>query len=461
MSDGGIAIEPAPPIQQRRDYTKGSINSAIFALGVPMTLEMAMISLYQVADLYWVGRLGSAALAAVAIAITVRWVLNSLSMGLGVGGLAVVARRIGAKQHEKANHAVAQAILLSFVLSLFLSALGLVTMRPMLRVLGAGPDVLPLGVDFLRVTYLGMWAIVMVPIINSLYRGAGDARIALGVLAFANVLNIVIEPFLVLGWWGVPRLGVGGAALSTVIAQTAGLLLQIGILASGRARIRLHKRDLLPDLPIMRRVLTIGAPSTVQMLLRASSRVTLLGLVGLFGTLSLAGYGVANRILLIAFIPGFGMGNAAATLVGQNLGALQPKRAARSAWLIAAYNIGFMAIFAVFAFLAAPGLIAFFDHAPVVVNYGATGLRIVGVSYIFSAMGVVLARGLDGAGNTVPAMSINLLSLWVVQIPIAYVLSKSFLGADGIWVGIAIGNIANGLLMAYWFYRGHWKKKDV
>lgn len=460
MSDGPAAGRVAGRPGQR-DYTKGGINSAIWALGVPMTLEMAMFSLYQVTDLYWVGKLGSAALAAVAIAMTVRWVVNSLSMGLGVGGLAIVARRIGARQQQAADHATAQTVVISLVFSLLISLLGWVTMKPMLRILGAGPDVLPLGLEFLRVTYLGMWAIVMVPIINSLFRGAGDANLALWALTFANVLNVIIEPFLVLGWGPVPRLGITGAALSTVLAQAAGLVLQLWILSSGRARIRIHGRDLRPDLSIMKQVLTIGTPSTVQMMLRAGSRVTLLGLVGLFGTLALAGYGVANRILLIAFIPGFGMGNAAATLVGQNLGAQQPKRAAKSAWLIAGYNVVFMAGFAIFAYVLASPLIAFFDPTPAVVQYGAIGLRIVGVSYIFSAMGVVMARGLDGAGDTVPAMTINLLSLWAIQIPVAYVLAKGGLAANGIWVGIAVGNIANGLIMTYWFYRGRWKHKAV
>jgi putative MATE family efflux protein len=460
MTDS-VGVGQAVVGPQQRDYTTGSINSAIWALGVPMTLEMAMISLYQVADLYWVGKLGSAALAAVAIAMTVRWAVNSLSMGLGVGGLAIVARRIGAHRKREADHATAQAVLLSFGLSLLLAVLGLVTMRPMLQILGAGPDVLPLGLEFLRVTYLGMWAIVMVPIVNSLFRGAGDANIALGVLALANALNIIIEPAMVLGWGPIPRLGITGAALSTVAAQATGLLLQLGILASRRARICIYRADLRPDLAIMRRILSIGAPSTVQMLLRASSRVTLLGLVGVFGTFVLAGYGVANRILLIAFIPGFGMGNAAATLVGQNLGAQKPQRASRSAWFIAGYNVLAMTGFALFAFLLARPLIAFFDPTPAVVQYGALGLRIVGVSYLFSAMGVVLARGLDGAGNTVPAMTINLLSLWAIQIPVAYWLSQHWMGATGIWVGIALGNIANGLIMAYWFYRGGWKHKEV
>ncbi|MFQ5341264.1 MAG: MATE family efflux transporter, partial [Anaerolineae bacterium] len=208
-------------------------------------------------------------------------------------------------------------------------------------------------------------------------------------------------------------------------------------------------------------IVDIGTPSTVQMFLRAASRVIVLGLVGAFGTYALAGYGVASRVLLVAFIPGFGLGNAAATLVGQNLGARQPDRASKSAWIIAGYNVALMSAFALFAFPMASRLVAVFDAAPAVVDYGTAALRIIAVSYLISAVGVVMARGLDGAGNTVPAMAINAFSLWGMQIPLAYVLSRTHLGTDGIWWAIAVANIANGLLMAFWFRRGGWKRRQV
>jgi len=461
-SQTSVVMQPATPAARRRpDLTRIGLNRAIWLLAVLMTLEMAVNSVYQIADLYWVGRLGSEALAAVSIAGMVRWAIVSLSNGLSIGGLAIVARRIGERRPEAADHATTQAVVFALVASLGMALLGLATMRPLLVLLGADQHVLPLGLAFLRVTYLGLWAVVMVPVINALFRGAGDANIAFGVLAFANLFNVVLEPFLVLGWGPFPRLGVTGAALSMIIAQGLGLVLQLLILLSGRARIRLNLHHLRPDPTIIRRIVDIGTPSTVQMFLRAASRVIVLGLVGMFGTYALAGYGVANRVLLVAFIPGFGLGNAAATLVGQNLGARQPDRASKSAWIIAGYNVTLMSAFALFAFPMASRLVAVFDATPAVVGYGSAALRIIAVSYLFSAVGVVMGRSLDGAGNTVPAMAINAFSLWGMQIPLAYVLTRTHLGADGIWWAIAVANIANGLLMAYWFRRGGWKRRQV
>ncbi|MFQ6059301.1 MAG: MATE family efflux transporter [Anaerolineae bacterium] len=461
VSRASVAAPPAAPAVRRPDLTRIGLHRAIWLLAVPMTLEMAVTSVYQIADLYWVGRLGSEALAAVSVAGMVRWAIVSLSNGLAIGGLAIVARRIGEHRPEAANHATTQAVVFTLVVSLGMALLGLATMRPLLRLLGAGPDVLPLGLTFLRVTYLGLWAIVMVPVINALFRGAGDATIAFGVLAFANLFNVVLEPFMVLGWGPFPRLGVTGAALSMVIAQGLGLGLQLLILLRGRARIRLNPRRLWLDPAVIRRIVEIGTPSTVQMFLRAASRVAVVGLVGMFGTYALAGYGVASRVLLVALIPGFGLGNAAATLVGQNLGAHQPHRAAKSAWIIAGYNVALMSAFALFAFLMAPWLVGLFDPTPAVVAYGSAALRVIAASYLFSALGVVMGRGLDGAGNTVPAMAINALSLWGVQIPLAYLLARADLGAHGIWWGIAVANMANGLLMAFWFRRGGWKRRQV
>lgn len=458
-SQTSVAAPPAVP--GRPDLTRIGLHRAIWLLAVPMTLEMAVTSVYQIADLYWVGRLGSQALAAVSIAGMVRWAIVSLSNGLAIGGLAIVARRIGERRPEAADHATAQAVVFALVASLGMALLGLVTMRPLLVLLGADQYVLPLGLAFLRVTYLGLWAVVMVPVVNALFRGAGDANIAFGALAFATAVSVVLEPFLVLGWGPFPRLGITGAALSLILGQGLGLTLQLLILASGRARIRLNLHDLRPDPEVIRRIVEIGTPSTVQMFLRATSRVVVLGLVGMFGTYALAGYGVANRVLLVAFIPGFGLGNAAATLVGQNLGAQQPERAAKSAWFIAGYNVALMTAFVLFAFPMASRLVALFDATPAVVTYGTAALRVIAASYLVSAVGVVMGRGLDGAGNTVPAMSINAFSLWALQIPLAFLLTRTSLGADGIWWGIAMANMANGLLMAYWFHRGGWKRREV
>jgi putative MATE family efflux protein len=412
--------------------------------------------------MYWVGKLGSQALAAITIGENVRWALSGLAMGQGIGGLAVIARRIGERDDEAANHATLQAVLLALTIAFLISAVGFALAEPLLLLLGTEPDVLPQGKIFLQVTFAGLTGFLMVPIVNSLLRGAGEARLALIVRIMAYGLGLIVEPILIFGWGPLPALGVAGAALALVGSQWLGFLAQLGILVSGRARIRLDLRRLRVDLPLMWHIFRIALPSTVQMTLRSFSRATLLGIVAVYGTFAVAAYGVAARVFMTVFVPGFGLGNAAATLVGQNLGAGKPERAARSAWLIAGYNVAFMIASAAVIIPLAEPIVAAFDDAPEVVALGAQALRIFAIGYVFSALGSVMARGLDGAGNTIPAMVINLLTLWGFQIPLAWLLSQVMgWGTTGLWAGISAANVANGLIFAFWFRRGRWQQREV
>jgi putative MATE family efflux protein len=417
----------------------------------------------QIADTYWVGKLGSAALATVTISMTLRWVTNSLANGLGIGGMAVVARRIGARNKAQADHATWQAVLMAAFVSLVMGAVGVLLARPALRLLGADTEVLAMGVPFLRIVFGGLFTLVLLFVINSLLRGAGEARLALGVLVLSQGLTLVLEPLLIFGWGPFPALGVEGSAWAGVLGFGAGVLFQMAILLSGRARIAINSEfGLWPDLPLMWRIVKVALPSTVQMTLRSTSRLIILAIVGFYGTFATAGFGVTNRILLVALIPGFGLGNAAATLVGQNLGAVQPQRAERSAWWVTVYNISLLTAFAVLFFTFARPLVALFDPTPEVVDLGAEYLRIVAPSLVFSAVGVALARAFDGAGNTMPAMFVNLLTLWGLEAPLSYGLSQGTgLGITGVWIGRALANLANGLLFAFWFRRGRWKRKEV
>jgi Na+-driven multidrug efflux pump len=481
-------------LAEKRDLTTGNIHRNIWTLAVPMILEMGAMSVTQIVDTYWVGKLGSAALAAVTISMALRWVINSLANGLGIGGMAVVARRIGAHDRAQADHAAWQAVLLATFVSLVLGAVGILLAKPALRILGADAEVLAMGVSFLHIIFGGLFTLVLVFVINSLLRGAGEAGLALWVLILSQGLTVALEPLLIFGWGPFPALGVNGSAWAGVLGFGAGVLFQIAILLSGRARIaipsttprsfdfpfdvaqgraqdrlcsgqgsgRRNLHDLWPDFPLMWRIIKIALPSTVQMTLRSTSRLIILAIIGLYGTFATAGFGVANRILLVALIPGFGLGNTAATLVGQNLGAVQPQRAERSAWWVTAYNVGLLAAFAVLFFNFAHPLVAFFDPTPEVVDIGAGCLRIVAPSLIVSAVGVVLARAFDGAGNTMPAMFVNLLTLWGMEAPLSYGLARwTRLGITGVWVGRALANLANGLFFAFWFRLGRWKRKEV
>lgn len=457
---------PRPRLAARQDLTSGSLHRSIWILAVPMVLELSTLSLTQTVDTYLVGQLGSVALAAVTISMTLRWVINSLANGLGIGGMAVVARRVGAQKTAEASRAAGQTISLAILVSLLLGVLGISLAEPTMRLLGAQDDVLAVGVPYMRILFGGLFTLILVFAINALLRGAGDARLAMWVLVLSQSVTISLLPLLLFGWGPFPRLGVLGSAWAGVLGFGSGLLSQCLILLPqtrlGRARITVRPGDLRPDLPLMWGIIKIALPSTIQMTLRSSSRVAILAIIGLYGTFATAGFGVANRLLLIALIPGFGLANAAGTLVGQNLGAAKPDRAARSAWWVVIYNVGLMTAFVLVFFVLARPLIAFFDSESQVVEIGADVLRIVAPSMALSAVGVVLARGFDGAGNTVPAMIVNLLTLWGLEVPLAYGLAQwAGLGLEGVWIGRAISNMANGVLFFFWFRRGHWKRKDV
>ncbi|MBU1746628.1 MAG: MATE family efflux transporter [Chloroflexi bacterium] len=448
--------------RQQRDYTTGSLNRNIWLLAVPMVLEMGLVSAFRLADMLWVGRLGPEALAAITIGEQLRWALSGMAMGQGIGGLAVVARRIGEKDHEAANYATMQAVLLALGLSILFSALGFALTEPLLILLGAEPAVMPLGMVFLWVTFGGLPGFLMVSIVNSLLRGAGEARLALFMQLLAYGLGLLVEPVLIFGWGPLPALGVAGAALALVGSQWVGFLCQLAVLFSGRARIRIDWRHLRIDPRLMWQIFGIAMPSTIQMTMRSLSRTILLGVVGMYGTFAVVAYGIAVRVFMTAFVPAFGLGNAAATLVGQNLGAQKPDRAARSAWIIAGYSLTFMFTCAVAFTIWAEPIVAAFNDTPGVVALGAQALRVFAVGYVFSAVGAVMARAFDGAGNTTPAMAINLLTLWGIQIPLAWVLSQTLgLGTLGLWLGISAANVANGVVFVFWFRRGRWKQRSV
>jgi putative MATE family efflux protein len=461
MADRAVRISPVHG-RKGRDLTRGSLHRAIWYLAPAMMLEMGVLNVAQVLDAYWVGQLGSAALAAVTISTTARWVLNSLANGLGTGGMAVVARRIGAWDEEAVGQAAGQTILLGFGASLLLAGLGLAIARPFLVLLGADAEVLLLALAYLRVALAGVFTLVLSFIINSMLRGAGEAQWSMRVLIFSTVTTVLLEPLLIFGLGPLPSLGVVGSAWAFLLGYGAGLLLQIVLLVQGRTRLRLHFHHLWPDRPLMARIVRIALPSTVQMTLRSSSRLAILAMVGMYGTYATAGYGVANRLLLMALIPCFGLGNAAGTLVGQNLGAGRPERSERSAWWVSVYAAGYMAVAGVLLSLLAPSLIALFDPTPQVVAHGAECLRLVAWSEIASAVGVILARSLGGAGNTVPAMAVNLISLWGLEVAVALGLSRGLgWGITGVWWGRTLASLANGSLLGLWFRRGRWKHKDV
>jgi putative MATE family efflux protein len=376
--------------------------------------------------------------------------------------MAVVARRVGARDREAADHAAAQTILLGLTVSLLLALVGLAVARPLLQLMGADAEVLPLGLTYLRITFLTAFTWVLVYVINALIRGAGEARLAMAVYFLTTAVIVVSEPVLVLGLGPVPKLGVAGAAAAYALGFGSGLLLQLITLLRGRASIGLRLRDLRPDLPLMGRIIGITLPSAVQMILRSTANLILLALVGAFGTFATAGYGLADRLLVIILVPCFGLGNTSGTLVGQNLGAGKPERAERCARWVSVYAAVYLLALTTLLFLFAEPLIAFFDPTPEVVAIGAACIRIIAFSLVFDGIGFIFSRGLEGAGNTLPTAAINLLTLWGLQLPLALALSQWLgLGLVGIWWGRALANVANGLFFTTWFQRGRWKHREL
>lgn len=445
-----------------RDLTTGSIHRAIWYLAPAMVLETGILNVAELLDVFWVSRLGSAALAAVTMGIAIRWFTQSTAMGLGIGGLAVVARRVGSRDREAADHATGQTILLGVLISILLLAFGLVLARPLLQLLGADAEVQALGMTYLRITFLGSFTWVLVYVINPMFRGAGDARLAMRVLLVTTVATVVSEPVLVLGLGPIPSLGIAGSAAAYVLGMGCGFALQIVYLVGGKARISLHLRHLRSDLPLMTRIIGIALPSAVQMTLRAASNMVILAMIGVYGTFATAAFGLADRFMFFALVPCFGLGNVAGTLVGQNLGAEKPDRAERSAWWVSAYCGGYMLAVAILIYLFARPLIASFDPTPEVVATGVEAIHIIVLTLVLDGVGFALNRGLDGAGDTLPAATINLMTLWVLVIPTAFALSRGLgLGLMGIWLGRALANTANGLLFIIWFKRGKWKQREV
>jgi putative MATE family efflux protein len=445
-----------------RDLTTGSIHRAIWFLAPAMALETGIVNVSDLLDAFWVSRLGSAALAAVTLGIAVRWLVNSLSMGLGIGGMALVARRVGAQDQEGADHAAGQTIVLGMSISLLLGGFGLLFARPLLQLMGADAEVMPLGMTYLRITFLGSFTWVLVYVINAMIRGAGNARLAMRVLVLTTAVIVVSEPVLVLGLGPVPPLGVAGSAGAYVLGFGSGLLLQIVSLVRGKAGIGLKPRHLRPDPRLLIRVAGIALPSASQMTIRSLANTALVAMVGAYGTFATAGYGLADRFLVIILVPCFGLGNTAGTLVGQNLGAHKPGRAERSTRWVGAYAAGYLLVVATLLVLFAAPIIRFFDPTPEVVAIGTQCIRVVAFSIVVDGIGFVYGRGLDGAGNTVPSAVINLLTLWGIQVPAAFLLSRwAGLGLLGIWWGRALANGANGLLYVTWFRRGGWKLREV
>ncbi|UYQ92596.1 MATE family efflux transporter [Chitinophaga horti] len=445
-----------------QEYTSGSIDRAIFLLAVPMVLEMVMESTFALVDIFFVGKLGKAAVASVGLTESVLTLVYSLAMGLSMASTAVVARRTGEKDPEGAAHAAMQAIYLMIGMSVLISLAGIFFADDILLLMGAGADVIREGHNYARIMLTGNAVIMLLFLINGIFRGAGNAAIAMKSLIIANVLNILLCPALIYGFGPLPALGLDGAAIGTTIGRGIGVLYQVWHLFIKKNGIHIAARHLGFDMAVVRRIIKIAAGGTAQFLIGSASWIFLIRIISIFGEEALAGYTIAIRMVIFTMLPAWGLANAAATLVGQNLGAKLPDRAEKSVWRAAFFNMIFLGLVSVVYMIGAPAMMTFFTQDDEVLRYGAQCLRLVTIAYIFYGYGMVIAQAFNGAGDTRTPTVINIFGFWCFQIPLAYVLAVPLgLGPAGVFIAISAAESAIALAGIIIFRKGRWKQVKV
>jgi putative MATE family efflux protein len=445
------------------DYTQGSIRQAILLLAIPMILELSLESVFALVDMFFVGKLGKNAIQTVGLTESVIALVYSVAIGLSTAATAMVARRVGEKNYDAAAHAGAQSLIISLVVTIFTSAAGIIFAPDILRIMGASPDVVKDGTSFTRIMLGGSVVIILLFLINGIFRGAGNAAIAMKSLWLASLMNIILCPCLINGYGPFPELGLEGAAIATTIGRGLGVCYQCWHLFKGKGIIRLKTHHFRFDTPLIRSLITIAWPATFQFIIASGSWIVLTWLVAhTGGTEASAGYQIAIRNVVFFILPAWGLSNAAATLVGQNLGANQPERAEKSVYLTTKYNAFFMAgVTLVFVLFARP-IIHIFTKDVAVEKIGAEALAIIGTGYIFYGISMVMIQALNGAGDTKTPTLINLFGFWLFQIPLAYILAKGFdMGPVGAFIAIPVAETAIAIAAYIIFKKGNWKKVKV
>jgi putative MATE family efflux protein len=445
-----------------RDFTKGSIDRAIFMLSVPMVLEMCMESLFGIVDIFFVAKLGKEAMAAAALTESTLTLLFAVAMGLSMGTTAIIARRIGEKNYEDAGVAAAQSLIAGTAISVVIGIVGAWQAPNLLRAMGAEPEVVRVGTTYTRTIYGGSATIFLLFLLNAVFRGSGDAAVAMRSLWLANGINILLNPVLIFGLGPFPELGVAGSAVGTTIGRGCGVLYQLFILFSGNGRVSLRWRDMRLVPEVMRKLIALSLGGMFQYIVPMGSWTFLIRMAASFGTAAVAGYALAVRIIIFLILPSWGMSNAAATLVGQNLGAGEPQRAEASAWRAGFFNMLFLGSVGVGFLIWAPELVALFVSDPEVISVAAAALRIFSAGNVFYAYGMVMTQAFNGAGDTYTPTMINLLCYWVFQIPLAAALAFPLaIGFNGIFYAVPAAEFALAALSIWMFRKGKWKSQKV
>ena len=444
------------------DYTAGPIGRAILLLAVPMVLEVALESVFAITDIFFVSRLGAEAVAAVGITESLLAIVYALAMGLGMGATAVIARRIGEKDPEAAAESAVQAVAMALGISLLLGIGGYLLAPRLLVMMGASPAVVQVGLGYARIMLGGEVAIIILFVVNAVFRGAGDPAIAMRVLWLANAINIVLGPMLIFGVGPLPELGVTGAAVATTTGRSIGAAFALWKLGRPGGHFRVRLRHLRPNPAVMRQIVALSGSATLQTLIGTASWLGLVRIVAGFGDAALAGYTVAIRVVIFAILPAWGLSNAAATMVGQGLGAGKPDRAQHAVWKACQYNFAFLGILGVIFVLMAHPILRIFTSDPEVLRHGVVGLRIVAAGFPIFALGMVLTQSFNGASDTWTPTWINLGVFWALEIPLAYVLAHPLgLGPAGVFLAVSIAFTVLALVSGLIFRQGRWKTRVV
>jgi putative MATE family efflux protein len=445
-----------------QDFTTGNLNRAILLLAIPMVLEMVLESLFAVVDVFWVGRLGADAVATVGLTESLLSLVFAIGLGLSLSTTAMVARRIGEKDPEGAAVAGVQAIILGLATSLLIGLPCVFYAPDLLRLMGASPQVVATGSGYARIALGGSGTIMMLFLNNAIFRGAGDAAIAMRLLWVSNIINLVLDPCLIFGLGPFPKLGVTGAALATFTGRSIGVAYQFYRLLRGSERIRILRRQLHVNFSVLFRLLRISLTGILQFAIAHTSWIGLVRIVSIFGSAALAGYTIAIRIVIFIILPSWGLSNAAATLVGQNLGAKQPERAESSVWRTGLYNMIFLGVVGVIFVIFATPIVRLFTSDPEVIPLAASCLRIVSYGNIGYAYGMVMLQAFNGAGDTVTPTIVNLFGFWLFEIPLAYFLAiPAGMQARGAYFSIVAAEALIAGVSILLFKRGYWKRQKI
>ncbi|MCC5939311.1 MAG: MATE family efflux transporter [Lunatimonas sp.] len=447
---------------QEQDYTRISLKTGIFLLAVPMILEMLMESLFAVVDIFFVGKLGEHAIATVGLTEAMLTIIYSVGVGVSMAGTALVARRFGEKDYQRAGTVSFQLLLVGVVSSAAMGMAGFVYAEELLVLMGAEPDLVATGTGFTRIIMAGNMAILLLFLINGIFRGAGQPHLAMRALWISNGLNILLDPLLIFGWGSFEGFGLEGAAWATTLGRSVGVVYQVYHLVNGKHRLTITSKNLKVRWKTLKNIVSISAGGMGQFLVDGAAWIFLTRLAATYGSATMAGYTIAFRILLFSLMPAWGLSAAASTLVGQSLGAGKYFRAELSAYYTARYNLIFLAVVTAVYLLFADVIVGWFTDIPEVVEVAAKGLKITVLGYVFFAVGMVMVQAFNGAGDTKTPAYINIGVFWCLEIPLAFIVAQyTGLRADGIFMVIAFCHSLHALVALWFFRKGHWKKTLV